>query len=363
MTDRVLIVRQSRRLAGSRHTLPCWAISLGIHGLLALCLVASLHRAGTPDGSGGNGNPVGIKLDANFGEALASDNSEVNFTAEAPENIGDPPAQPTEQPSPDEQPPPTEVADGSTAAEPPADPPLEEGPTKPPRRQSEPGELTSTVPGSPTKSALASLLADVRTDRLRADGEAAGGGGEGGDIFGNPDGTSFFQVGAQGQHFCYVVDCSNSMDDDNTIDVARAELNASLRRLDSRKQFQIVFYDSELHRLISAGKTVFFATDANRKLAQQFINNQQPTGRASHRTALMAALQSKPDVIFFLTDGEVPELTARDLYDLKSSNRRRTQIHVIEFGRGAKLEKNWLDQLARDHRGSHRYRNIELQDQ
>jgi hypothetical protein len=148
------------------------------------------------------------------------------------------------------------------------------------------------------------------------------------------------------------------MEDDNAMTIAAAELNASLRRLDAAKRFQIIFYDSELHRLENGGRETFLATDANRRLARQFISSQQPNNRAMHMPALLAALRSNPDVIFLLTDGQLPELSARDLYELKSANKRRVQINVIEFGKGAQLGKNWLNQLAEDHRGAHRYEDI-----
>ena len=70
-------------------------------------------------------------------------------------------------------------------------------------------------------------------------------------------------------------------------------------------------------------------------------------------------LRSAPDVIFFLTDGDTPDLSQRDLKDLRDANRNNSQIHVIQFGKGAKFgATNWLEQLAKDHRGTYRYRDV-----
>lgn len=173
---------------------------------------------------------------------------------------------------------------------------------------------------------------------------------------GTGNSTSFFQIGAQGNLFAYVVDCSSSMEEENSIDLARAELIASLEQLEPTQRFQILFYDSELHPMIRDRQQTFFATAGHLRLARQFIASQQPTSGTIHKPALVAALKLAPDVIYFLTDGETPELSARDLWELKKANRKRVQIHVVEFGIGAKLGSlNWLEQLARDHRGSYRY--------
>lgn len=172
-------------------------------------------------------------------------------------------------------------------------------------------------------------------------------------------GTSFFDISAEGNLFCYVVDSSSSMDEGGAIDLARAELMASIEQLQAKQRFQLLFYDSELHPLWDRGKQTFFATDESQKLARQFILSQQTHGGTVHRPALLAALRMSPEVIYFLTDGETPELSGEDLQTIKQANRRRTRIHVIQFGRGAKLASfSWLEQLARDHRGSYRYHDV-----
>ncbi len=338
-------------------------VSLGVHSLLCLCLVLGFDRAGIPDGSKSGKGLGSTTILAQFGEDQSPGRSAVTVTTAPSETVEDPvPIQPGNPDSGEAEEMPADPA--NTVAEPETE--VASADAQP--VQPEPEDL-DTGPRRPSKktSAIASLLASTTAGPGlpagdnpgdgAAEGDGAGEAGDGGQ-FGDPNGTSFFQVRAQGKYFCYVIDCSSSMEEGDTIGAARAELQASLRRLNSSKQFQIIFYDSELHPLTAQGENILVATESNRRLARQFINSQQPTGRAFHRGALLAALQTKPDVIFFLTDGEVPELTARDLYDLKAANRRRTQINVIEFGRGAKLEKNWLDRLASDHRGSYRYQNI-----
>lgn len=325
-----------------------------------------MDRPGIPDGSSATQQPP--QLSASFTSIEATDSASEEVAVELVAQNETPPQQPGPLTAADAQE--SEPVDrdsvAMTADSQPPETTVDEGPADP-----LPTDETNTIvarkppPARRSRgiaSHLAALLpvnnrsADNRADNDRLSGESESDGT--GDQFGHPNGTSFFQIRAQGQHFCYVVDCSSSMEEENAIAIARAELNASLLRLKSTKRFQILFYDSELHPMVSGGRDLFSANDANRRLARQFMSGQQPNNRALHRPALLAALRSRPDVIFLLTDGQLPELSARDLYDLKANNKRRTQINVIEFGKGAKLGTNWLDQLARDHRGLYRYKDI-----
>lgn len=380
--------------------LPSWLVSVALHTLLCTGLfLIQFERSGIPEGSGRGLGQRAIQIDATFGtgRAAGGGKSPANFTTEidVPTEV-DIPAPPGNAEAPETQEMPAEaVAERSTTdtSHEVVDTAADGTPFEP-LSPAEPENEVAIIPRSvPPSTKVAAQVASVTgpangtrpgTGRAMSgvgpdgggdgagegegdgagdgpgDGSADGGAGDGrAERFGNPDGTSFFQVVAQGKHFCYVVDCSSSMEEDNVIDIVRNELRSSLRKLDPAKRFQLLFYDAEIHPLTADGKTVFSVSEANRKLAWQFIRSQRPTGRALHLPALMSALRSKPDIIFFLTDGEVPELSARDLYELKSSNHSRTRIHVIEFGKGAKLESNWLEKLARDHRGNYRYQDIE----
>lgn len=314
--------------------IPSWLISLALHVVMFLCLVFGFQRQGVPEGSGETFHDVGL--------FTKGDVPDSNATA-----LGSPDApQSTSSES---------AASDSLLSESVVD--VDIGPALPLQLPETatigagvplPTGLPSAAASRPTKSA--------GTGRVRG---AFGGGGGSGPRFGRSDGTSFFQITAQGDHFYYVVDCSGSMDEENAIGVARAELMASVERLDSTKRFQILFYDSDIHPMLNGKQEIFFATDINRTFARQFINAQQPNSGTMHKPALVEALRSAPNVIFFLTDGDTPELSQRELKDLREANRNNTQIHVIQFGKGAKLgPTNWLEQLAKDHQGTYRYRDV-----
>lgn len=310
--------------------IPSWVISLVLHGMLFLCLIFGFNRQGVPEGSGETFRDVGLFTKGDVpSSSVDALNTQDAMEATASENIDSDPL--LSEPVADSGPAvPLQLPETTTIG---AGVPLTTG-------------LPSAAASRPRKSVGTGIV------KGRASGNA-------GPRFGRSDGTSFFQIAAQGDHFYYVVDCSGSMDEENAIGVARAELMASIERLDSTKRFQVLFYNSELLPMLKGKQEVFFATDVNRTLARQFINAQQPSSGTMHRPALVTALRSAPNVIFFLTDGDTPELSPHDLKELRDTNRNSTQIHVIEFGKGAKLGSlNWLEQLAKDHNGTYRYRDV-----
>ena len=358
-------------------SLPAWMVSLAVHALLVICLVLGFDQSGRGNRAGSS--PQSLTLIASFDQeggaelqqmeaivvAPALNNTSVQPTvaqteADGPEQL-ESPTTVDEEPQPDDgklesnMPEDTEQVRIASATE--------EGPAVPLPLPESP--VARRSPTSNWKSRLAALTAGIPSGGEARPGGAAGnapGNAPGGDAHpGSVDGTSFFQVQARGSLFCYVVDCSSSMEEDDAIGVARRELLASLDRLDASRQFQILFYDAEPRPLTQGKQQTFFATRENRKLARQFVLGQQPSGGTRHLPALLTALRSNADVIYFLTDGATPELSARDLNELRTLNRQRRPIHVIEFGRGAKLGTNWLDDLARDHHGTCNYRDVAQQ--
>lgn len=173
--------------------------------------------------------------------------------------------------------------------------------------------------------------------------------------------TSFFNIDAEGNRFVYVVDRSGSMDEFKQLRVARSELLASMQSLDSTQQFHIIFYNQEYREMELRNREagLVWATDINRTLAGQFLREVNPAGGTAHLPALRKALSYRPEHLFFLTDADRPQLTARDLSEIQKINRGRTHIHCIEFGQQADLGlENFLKRLARQNDGTYRYRDV-----
>jgi hypothetical protein len=171
----------------------------------------------------------------------------------------------------------------------------------------------------------------------------------------------FFGVKAQGSKFVYVLDRSASMGTRNAIDVAKANLLASLEALDDSNQFQIIFYNLRYAMMPVDEKTgrFPFATGTNKELALAFIKKINPDSGTDHLPALKQALELGPDVIFFLTDADEPKLRPRQLEEIRRSNHSDARIHAIEFGIGPPLgEETFLYKLARMNNGSYEYVDV-----
>jgi tetratricopeptide (TPR) repeat protein len=128
--------------------------------------------------------------------------------------------------------------------------------------------------------------------------------------------------------------------------------------LASTQQFQVIFYNHDVtvfNPNPGLAPRLMFADDGTKDLAEQFIRALPATGGTEHVEALRRALLLGPDVIFFLTDAEDPQLTARQLEQLRRLN-RGSVIHAIEFGTGPPSGgDNFLMRLARQNNGQHTY--------
>jgi Mg-chelatase subunit ChlD len=174
--------------------------------------------------------------------------------------------------------------------------------------------------------------------------------------------TKFFGLEAQGNKFVYVLDRSDSMGDNHEakMKAAKDELLKSLQDLDERQQFYIIFYN-ETPRLfdpgISKGRLVF-ATDDNKRHAEQFIAGVHPDGGTNHMAALTAALRLRPDVIFLLTDGEAKDdLSADELKRIDAINGGAAIINVIQFAPEPRPGSS-LVELAHQNRGQQAFVDV-----
>ena len=174
--------------------------------------------------------------------------------------------------------------------------------------------------------------------------------------------ATLFDITAEGWKFVYVFDRSDSMNwhGGKPLKAAKTQLLASLASLDSVHQFQIIFYNQrpEIFNPTGQRHKLAFATEQNQRNADKFIRGITATGGTNHVDALERAIQLRPDVIFFLTDADEPQLSAGQLRDI----RRRASgivIHTVEFGMGPQDDpNNFLVKLARENGGKHVYKDI-----
>ncbi|MGD9720661.1 MAG: hypothetical protein AB7O59_16340 [Pirellulales bacterium] len=237
--------------------------------------------------------------------------------------------------------------------------------------------------GAGNSAALTALLnerpAVDLTGVLPASGQGLGSGGQEGTGVGSAQGltaqpqgsnrrrgamarTAVFGAVGEGQKFVYVFDRSGSMDGHAGAPLASAksELLASLAHLDQTHQFQIIFYNDKPRVFNPTGVLgrLVFGTDQNKYLASKFVGSITADGATRHEEALKMALRMTPDVIFFLTDADQPQLSTEQLQRIGQMN-NGTMINAIEFGYGAQSDAdNFLVRLARQNGGTHVYVDV-----
>jgi len=167
-------------------------------------------------------------------------------------------------------------------------------------------------------------------------------------------GPTFFKAGgakARGaRRIVYVVDRSGSMID--TFDFVRQELIESVGKLRRSQKFHVIFFNSG-PPVENPPKRLISAITAQKQAFIAFLDSGEvvPQGSTDPHDAMNRAFQVKPDLIFFLTDGQFnPNLLGK----LERWNKdRRVKIFTIAYfnREGAAL----LEKIAREHGGEYRY--------
>jgi hypothetical protein len=141
---------------------------------------------------------------------------------------------------------------------------------------------------------------------------------------------------------------------------AKAELLGSVAQLGRTHQFQIIFYNDQPRVFNPSGVLgrLVFGTEQNKYLAEKFVGSITADGATRHEEALKIALRMAPDVIFFLTDADQPQLSGAQLAGIAQMN-KGTSINAIEFGYGPQPRSdNFLVRLARQNAGKHVYVDV-----
>lgn len=228
-----------------------------------------------------------------------------------------------------------------------------------PTAQELPLDLGGVLPSAEEAAATGGLAGDVLPSA--ADLTTGVGGGQRGG-FGGQANTQVYGLSGQGSKFIYVFDRSGSMSGygGRPLRSAKAELIASLQDLDRVHQFQIIFYnqDPQVFALRGRAPRMEFGDDAGKSAATKFIHGIVASGGTEHLRPLLMALALRPDVVFFLTDADQPQLSAEELAEVERAN-KGTQINAIEFGFGPEAgDDNFLKRLARQNGGQHAYVDI-----
>lgn len=195
-------------------------------------------------------------------------------------------------------------------------------------------------------STQATLTADSSTTSLDSSSQSmapslAGGGssGMGSGMGGSGGGTSFFGISSSGSRFCYIVDVSGSMQQQNRLSAALSELSSSLKKLPDFARFYVLFYSSHVKEPSSQKGWNTARSSTVRRMINEF-ETVYAGGGTMPEPAFAKALTLKPppEVIFFLTDGEISGFNA-DTLKAMLPNRSRVVVNTIAFGDSANQQQ------------------------
>ncbi len=176
--------------------------------------------------------------------------------------------------------------------------------------------------------------------------------------------TSVFGIEGEGTRFIYVFDRSDSMNDFGGLPLvtAKSELVQSLQSLGNSHQFQIIFYNESQHPFgsLNRGSNLLSGDDRTKTQATSFVRSMSAQGSTKHIPALKLAITMGPDVIFFLTDADLPLPSVREREEVvERCARAGITIHAIQFGVGSSQgASDWIADLATQTSGKFRYIDV-----
>ena len=161
-----------------------------------------------------------------------------------------------------------------------------------------------------------------------------------------------------GRRFVFLIDRSHSMGEQGlgVLKQARIELTNAINQLKDYHQFQIIVYHNSTATI--ARRELLPATEENKKLVPDFLQNVAAYGGTNHQNGIYAALIYDPDIIVMMTDGGSPDLHDGQISAIKKSA-NGTEIHTIQFESGAMTNSNhFLKRLADQTSGTFRYIDV-----
>lgn len=183
-------------------------------------------------------------------------------------------------------------------------------------------------------------------------GGSAGGGGDL-SLGGGGATTSFMGISSRGTRFCYIVDISGSMSEANKLGAALRELSRSVDALPDFAYFHVLLFSSDVY-FPSWQEAWSRAREHEVRRLLIWLDQISPGGGTSPMPAFQRAfaLETTPDVIFFLTDGQIPAGVATQVANLNRGS-RRCVINTIAFGDPRSQDQ--LKEIANESGGLYRF--------
>ena len=174
-----------------------------------------------------------------------------------------------------------------------------------------------------------------------------------GGIVGAEDGTSpqFFGTEAMGNRFVFIIDASDSMNEDYRWHQAIRELEKSIGKLGEDQTALVLLYNFQTFPMFDTrpeSLKMLPVTEKFKKALSRWLDLQRPTGGTRPAHALSYSLTLDPDAIFLLSDGLLADnsiqLLAREnaARDPENGDFSKIPIHTVSLGpneAGAELMK------------------------
>jgi hypothetical protein len=167
--------------------------------------------------------------------------------------------------------------------------------------------------------------------------------------------TTFFGIRAAGKFFVYVIDCSESMIDEDRFARATMEVRRSVLSLQAPQQFEVIFYNEESMPM-PGGPKPRPADPQNKNQLVSWLRLVDPDGGTDPRSAIRQAISLQPQAVFLLSDGVFPDGTAEAIAKF---NARRIPIHCVDLSGGEGGDH--LRKIARESGGKYAARGGNLQ--
>ncbi|MDR0520972.1 MAG: VWA domain-containing protein [Planctomycetaceae bacterium] len=162
----------------------------------------------------------------------------------------------------------------------------------------------------------------------------------GGGTIGKGDATvQFFGTVGKGSKFVFVFDRSGSMAG-QPLEALKRQLIQCLEPLKSNHSLNLICYDD---RFDPWKNQLVKATPENKKEAIRFIDNTVSRGGTEPRDALLKAIENKPEIIFFMTDGSF-SLNLEEICG--AAKKGKIKINCVQFTSG-KIPLSVLQDLAK----------------
>jgi hypothetical protein len=197
----------------------------------------------------------------------------------------------------------------------------------------------------------------ARSGSMPALGGAGAGTGAGGSLVGGGAATTFFGVSSRGMRFAFIVDRSGSMREQRKMQVAMRELARSVSSLPDYASFYVLLFSSHyVQPPVQSGWTRAKKSNVNHLI--RWLNQVDPGGGTNPMPAFtqVFSLDERPDVIFFLTDGQIPGDHEELLANLKRQS-GRVIINTIAFG--DPRSQDLLKRMAKQSGGVYRFVSAE----